>query len=335
MTMVELMLAGLLVAAAVALIWALRRGSVPGEVGMVRAELARLSDAMSRQGADEREVRGDLGRVRELVEGLRAGADARVRAEAPVWEAVRRLEAVLAGGGARGRAGENLLDEALSHLPPGMLIRDFSVGGRRVEFALALPDGRRLPVDSKWTAVRELAALEAEEDAGSREALLRRVEDEVARRAREVRSYLDSSLTTPFAVACVPDSAFSACRKAHADAFVDGVVIVPYSSALPVLLTLYVLASRYGGASDVRDCLAEIESVLSAMEQTLEHKVARASTMLANAAQDWRTQVGRARGALARARVGPEDMVASSGEIGSVVHLAPGSDVVEGGARGG
>lgn len=333
MTTVEIVLAGLLVAAGMALIWALRRGTVPGEVDLVRSEVARLTDAVTRQGADDREVRGDLGRVRELVEGLRAGADARARAEAPIWDAVRRLEAVLAGGGARGRAGENLLDEALSHLPPGMLVRDFSVGGRRVEFALALPDGRRLPVDSKWTAVRELEALEAEEDPRAREALCRRVEDEVARRAREVEGYLDPSLTTPFAVACVPDAAFAVCRKAHADAFVGGVVIVPYSSALPVLLSLHVLASRYGGVSDVRDCLAELDSVLGAMEQTLEHKVARASTMLTNAGHDWRTQIGRARGALARARAGSAEVLPHPPrEVGAVVRLAPDPVDVEGGA---
>jgi hypothetical protein len=321
MTTVELVLLGLLAAAVVALIWALGRGTAPSEVGMLRAELARLTDAVARRGGDDREVRADLGRVRELVEGLRAGADARARAEAPVWEAVRRLEAVLAGGGARGRAGENLLEDALSHLPPGMLVRDFSVGGRRVEFALALPDGRRLPVDSKWTAVRELAELEAEDDPAARENLCRRVEDEVARRAKEVQGYVDPSITTPFAVACVPDAAFAVCRKAHAEAFVGGVVIVPYSSALPVLLTLHVLASRYGGASDVRDCLAELDAVLAAMEQTLEHKVARASTMLANATQDWRAQLGRARGALARGRAGPSEALPSSGA--QIVPLGP------------
>ncbi|HZA83838.1 MAG TPA: DNA recombination protein RmuC [Actinomycetes bacterium] len=331
MTTVEIVLAGLLTAAVIALIWALRRADASGEVGLVRAELARLTDAVARQGGDDREVRGDLGRVRELVEGLRAGADARARAEGPVWAAVRRLEAVLAGGGARGRAGENLLEEALSHLPPGMLVRDFAVGGRRVEFALALPDGRRLPIDSKWTAARELAELEREQEPGARQALSRRVEEEVTRRAREVRGYLDPALTTPFAVACVPDPAFAACRRAHADAFVDGVVIVPYSSALPVLLTLYVLASRYGSVSDVRDCLAELDAVLGAMEQTLEHKVARATTMLTNAAVDWRTQVGRARGALARARSGPGDAVEpptpSRGEVAEIVRLA--RDAVE------
>ena len=337
--MVEIVLSAALVGAVVGLIWALRRGDGTGEVGLVRAELARLSDALARRGQDDREVRGDLGRVRELVEGLRAGADARSRAEGPVWAAVRRLEAVLAGGGARGRAGENLLDEALSHLPPGMLVRDFAVGGRRVEFALALPDGRRLPVDSKWTAARELAELEREEDPGARQVLCRRVEEEVTRRAREVRGYLDPALTTPFAVACVPDPAFAVCRRAHADAFVDGVVIVPYSSALPVLLTLYVLASRYGGASDVRDCLAELDAVLGAMEQTLEHKVARASTMLANAAQDWRTHVGRARGALARARAGPDDGATTPSpqprEVAEIVRLARDAvDLERGAGRG-
>jgi hypothetical protein len=338
MTTVELVLAGLLVAAVIALLWARRRGDGAGQVALVWAELARLSDAVARRGADDREVRSDLGRVRELVEGLRAGADARARAEGPVWAAVRRLEAVLAGGGARGRAGENLLDEALSHLPPGMLLRDFAVGGRRVEFALALPDGRRLPVDSKWTAVRELAELEHEDEPSARQALCRRVEEEVTRRAREVRGYLDPSLTTPFAVVCVPDPAFAVCRRAHADAFVDGVVIVPYSSALPVLLTLYVLASRYGGVSDVRDCLAEIDAVLGAMEQTLEHRVARPTTMLTNAAQDWRTQVGRARGALARGRALPDDDATPSSqprEVAEIVRLARDAvDVDRGAGRG-
>jgi hypothetical protein len=188
-----------------------------------------------------------------------------------------------------------------------------------------------LPIDSKWTAARELAELEREQAPEARQALCRRVEEEVTRRAREVRGYLDPALTTPFAVACVPDPAFAACRRAHADAFVDGVVIVPYSSALPVLLTLYVLASRYGSVSDVRDCLAELDAVLGAMEQTLEHKVARATTMLTNAAVDWRTQVGRARGALARARSGPGDAVEPPtpprGEVAEIVRLA--RDAVE------
>jgi hypothetical protein len=336
MTTVELVLAALLGAAVVGVIVLLRRPASGGSDGsaLLRAEVARLADAVGRQGADDRELRGDLGRVREMVEGLRAADQARDRAEQPLWGALRRLEAVLVGGGARGQAGENLLEEALSHLPPGMLARDFAVGGRRVEFALLLPDGRRLPVDSKWTAVRELEALEGEADPEARRRLCRRIEDEVGRRAREVEGYLEPSLTTPFAVACVPDAAFAVCRRAHGEAFGHGVVLVPYSTALPVLLSLYALAVRHGDAGDVQACLAELDSVLRAMEQTLEHKVARATTMLQNAADDWRTHVGRARGAVARARGSAGEEVPDEVPA-SVVPMDPGFVAFEESARRG
>lgn len=303
MTTTEMVLIVLLAAASASLIVLMRRQRPGDAAAVVQAEISRLADALGRQNADEREIRGDMGRLRELVEALRASTDARVRAEEPVWHAVRRIESVLAGRGGRGRAGENLLEEALAHLPPGMLLRDFSVAGRRVEFALVLPDGRRLPVDSKWTAARELEELDDEAtDQERRGALCRRIEDEVARRAREAEAYLDPSLTTPFAVACVPDAAFAVCRRAHGDAFARGVILVPYASALPVLLALYALAARYGAADDVQACLAELEGMIGAMEQTLENKVARAATMLNNAADEWRTHVGKARGALARGR---------------------------------
>jgi hypothetical protein len=303
-TTTEVVLLCALAAAGVALIALLRRPQrEPADAAaLVRAEVARLGDALTRQGADDRELRGDVTRVREALEGLRASAEARARAEEPVWAAVRRLEAVLAGGGARGRAGENLLEDALSLLPPGMLVRDFSVGGRRVEFALVLPDGRRMPVDSKWTAAADLQALHVEEDPTRRETLGRRVEDEVARRAREVAGYLDPALTTPFAVACVPDAAFAVCRRAHGEAFARGVVLAPYSTALPVLLALYVLGTRYGNTGDVHACLAELDAVLAAMEQTLEHKAARAAAMLRSATDEWRAHLGRARVTVARGR---------------------------------
>ncbi len=302
MTTTELVLLVLLGAAVAGLIGLMRRRRPEDATALIHAEVSRIADALGRQDADEREMRGDMGRVRELVEGLRASSEARVRAEEPVWHAVRRIESVLAGKGSRGRAGENLLEEALAHLPPGMLVRDFGVGGRRVEFALVLPDGRRLPVDSKWTAIRELEELRAETDEERRRTLSKRIEDEVARRAREAEAYLDPMLTTPFAVACVPDAAFAVCRKAHADAFTRGVILVPYASALPVLLALYALAARYGAGDEVQGCLAELEGLVSAMAQTLENKVARATTMLQNASDEWRTHVGKARGALARGR---------------------------------
>jgi hypothetical protein len=264
--------------------------------------IERLADALGRQSLDDQAVREGLARVRAALEETRLQAEERRRSEERGWEAISRLESVLVGGSVRGRAGENVLEEALGQLPAGMVVRDFRVNGRVVEFALVLPDGRRMPVDSKWTAVPLLEALDGEDDPGTRDSLARKVEDEVIRRAREVAAYLEPSLTTPFAVASVPDAAYGACRRAHADAFGRGVVLVPYSTALPVLLSLYTLAARHGGAADAQACLAELDGLVEAMELTLENKLARATTMLQNAADDWRTNLGKARGALARGR---------------------------------
>jgi hypothetical protein len=79
-------------------------------------------------------------------------------------------------------------------------------------------------------------------------------------------------------------------------------VIVPYSTALPVVLFLSALVARYGEPGDARACLAEVASLLDAMEGVLENKVARAATMLANGADEFRSHLGKARGSLARGR---------------------------------
>jgi len=233
---------------------------------------------------------------------LQRGEDERRERDSESWEIVRRLSTVLVGSASKGRAGENVLREHLAKLPPGMLVTDLRVNGRVVEFGLLLPDGRRLPVDSKWSAVAELEALEAADDPKQREALSREVERQVALRAREVAQYLDPSLTAPVAVAAVPDAAYEVLRRAHADAFARGVVIVPYSTALPVLLFLYSLAHRFGDADDARSALEEVVSVLDAMQLVLENKVARAATMVSNGVDELRSGLGKARGSIARGR---------------------------------
>src|SRR5207302_5703739 len=164
----------------------------------------------------------------------------------------------------------------------------FRVNGRVVEFGLALPDGRRLPIDSKWPAVRELEELEETADPAVREAGGREVERIVAGRAREVAAYLDPAVTAPVAVAAIPDAAYEVLRRAHADAFARGVVLVPYSCALPVVLFLYSLVSSYGQAADVQTCLGEVATLLEGMESVIENKLARSAVMLSNATGELR-----------------------------------------------
>jgi DNA recombination protein RmuC len=283
------------------------------------AELRRLGDAnRTRDGADER-LRAEVQAARRAVEELRTQARERREQEAQHAEVVRRLAGVLAGGATKGRAGENVLRDHLAELPPGMLVTEFRVNGKVVEFGLALPDGRRLPIDSKWPALREIESLEQADDAGSYEEAVRAVERVVALRAREVAAYIDPAVTAPVAVAAIPDAAYEVLRRAHADAFAHGVVFVPYSCALPVVLFLYSLVASYGQAADAQTCLAEVAAVLESMESVIENKLARSAVMLSNATGELRAQIGRARGSIARTRSNDPHEGGDAGELLRVV----------------
>ena len=298
--------------AAGAAVVALRRGALAGDpaaatrlearLEVQAAELRRLADGAGVRDAAAARLHDEVTGARRALEELSIRERERREREGEAWAVIRRLSTVLAGGASKGRAGENVLREHLSELPPGMLVTDFKVNGKVVEFGLLLPDGRRLPIDSKWTALAELEALEGAADPSEREARARDVERVVTLRAREVAQYLDPALTAPVAVAAIPDAAYQVLRRAHADAFAKGVVIVPYSTALPVLLFLYTLVHRFGDAGDVQACVAELASLLDGMEAIVENKVARGATMVANGADEFRSQLGKARGSVARAR---------------------------------
>jgi ElaB/YqjD/DUF883 family membrane-anchored ribosome-binding protein len=103
------------------------------------------------------------------------------------------------------------------------------------------------------------------------------------------------------AVAAIPDAAYAVLRRAHAEAFRRGVLVISYSLAMPLMLFVYGMVSRMGGAADAQACLADVSALLEAMEATLENKVERASTMLANASQELRTHLGKARSTIAGA----------------------------------
>src|SRR3990172_1077880 len=162
-------------------------------------------------------------------------------------------------------------------------------------------------LDAQSAEIRRLADASGVRDGAAeapdeREECARELERVVARRAREVAQYLDPSLTAPVAVAAIPDAAYAVLRRAHADAFGRGVVIVPYSTALPVLLFLYSLAGRFGDAGDAQACLAEVAVLVDAIEGVLENKIAKAGTMISNGTEEMRSSLGKARASVARGR---------------------------------
>ena len=235
------------------------------------AELRRIADATGQRDRVTEHLRDGLDATRQILELLQVRDEERRGSEAENREVVRRLATVLAGGNTKGRAGEHVLREHLGQLPPSMLATDFRVNGKVVEFGLRLPDGRRLPIDSKWSAVAEIEAMEAEEDATRRAECARKVEKAVASRAKDVGQYIDPAVTAPVAVAAVPDAAYQVLSRAHAIAFSKNVVIVPYSTALPIILFLYALVERFGDAADVQAALAEVGTLLDAMDAIVEN----------------------------------------------------------------
>jgi DNA recombination protein RmuC len=289
------MIAGRVVAGAV-------RRSLDARLGATDAELRRLGDSNVWRERGAGDVRQEISAFRGALDQMRAREEERRAREEEGWATLQRLSSVLAGGQRAGKAGENVLRDSLAHLPPSMVVTDFRVNGRVVEFGLVLPDGRRLPVDSKWPAERELRALAEAEDPAERDRLVRVIERVVTERAREVSAYLDPAVTSPVGVAAVPDAAYAVLRRAHADAYRQGVVVIPYSMALPVILFLHAIVSRFGSVGDVTACLGDLAAAMDAMEGTLENKVAKATTMLANGTEELRGQVGKARTTLARAR---------------------------------
>ncbi len=300
---VVVLLASVATVGAVFVLSALRRG-VETRLSATDAELRRLGDASAWGERGSGEMRQEIASFRGALEALRVREEERRGREEESWAVLHKVAAVLSGGQRTGRAGENVLRESLAHLPPSMVVSDFRVNGKVVEFGLVLPDGRRLPIDSKWPAERELQALAGATDPIERDRLVRIIERTVIDRAREVGGYRDPAVTASVGVAAVPDAAYQVLRRAHSEAYRQGVIVIPYSMALPVVLFLHSLVSRFGMAGDVEACLSDLSRMLDAVENTLENKVARASAMLVNGTEELRGHMGKARTTVARARGG-------------------------------
>ena len=252
------------------------------------AELrSRLETGGQAQETRAAEIRERMAQTQSVIEGLRSALTARQPVEEEARNSLRRLESIIAGSSTRGAAGENILEEALRHLPPEMLQRNVWVGGKVVELALRLPGGKLLPMDSKWVSSVALEQLaDPALDAARRAQLSAQVEREVEKRVREVSQYIDPSTTSPFALAVIPDAAYDVCRGAIVNAHKRHVMVVGYAMALPYLLTLYQLHLQFARTVDMerlQSALIDVERHLDSLEGILENRLQRAVTMLQNA----------------------------------------------------
>ncbi len=253
-------------------------------------------------------IRGEIGQAQRALAEVKALEQGRARQMDVAADSLRRLEAVMAGSGSRGAAGENLLLRALAQLPPDLLELNVAFGAKVVEYALRLPGGRYLPIDSKWTSAAPLARLAVEDDPAER----RRISDQIARdvrgRIREMSKYLDPERTHALALLALPDAVYLAVPEVHGEGYREGVILVPYSLALPYLLALYRLIVRFGSSPDAETVaarLAGLEESLRRADEEVEGRLSRGLAQVENARDALRTHLSGARRAAEGARAGP------------------------------
>jgi hypothetical protein len=241
---------------------------------------------------------------------MKTELDNRKSLEEELKRSSRRIEDVIVGSRTRGKAGENILEEALKEFPADIIESNFRVNGLVVEYALVLVDGKRVPIDAKWTSPELVARLDEETDGARRQEIITDIEKTLLAKVKEVTRYIDPAVTVSWAIAAVPDSVFAVCRRAHLDASQFHVVIMPFSLTVIYLLTLYQLHLQYSRSVDVDklgDYLQQMEDDLAKLDIELENKVRRGTTMVDNAFSECKRLIGRMRGSAAYLRNLPLD----------------------------
>jgi len=246
-------------------------------------------------------LKNGIEKTRELLEELKRRDEVRKEKEREFLERLKRVDEIIAGTTAKGISGEEILRETFKKLPPEMIESNFQVRGKIVEFALILPNGKRLPIDSKWPASKLVLDLEKETDPTKRKEIIGEIEKEVIRRIKEVAQYIDPDLTWSQALAAIPDSAYSICQKAHLKAREKNVILMPYSMVLPLLLYMYKLHLQYAISLDIENLQSHLISIaknLDQMEDILENKISRGATMISNAYLEYKSRISQIRSSL-------------------------------------
>jgi DNA recombination protein RmuC len=286
-------------------------GQLQGEIQRVgraqdelRRDVQQGREASVKQLTDAAQgIRGEIGAAQKALAEVKAIEQGRARQMEQAADTLKRLEAVVAGSATRGAAGENILARALGQLPPDLLAVNVAFGNKVVEYALRLPGGRFLPIDSKWTSVAPLERLAETDDPVERRKLQEQVAREVRGRIREMTKYLDPERTLSIALLAVPDAVYGSAPEVHGEGYREGILVVPYSLALPYVLALYRLTLRFGSTVDTDQLAARLRSVdesLRRLGDEVEGRLSRGLVQMQNAREALRDHVLEAQQSTAR-----------------------------------
>jgi DNA recombination protein RmuC len=246
-------------------------------------------------------MRSELARAKDDLTQLHTHAKAGQEVDRQIAESVRRLETIIAGTQTKGVAGENLLEVVFSKLPVEWQVRNFTLGGKTVEFGLRLPNSLIVPIDSKWTATNLVEQLVATNEPQEQIKLKKEIEGAVLQKAKEVRKYIDPNVTVNYGVAVIPDAVFELCTSIQVDVFTLGVVLVSYSMLIPYLLLVFHTVLKTGQSIDLHKLEAYIQTVQSEiqeMQDEIDGRLSRGITMVSNSRDDMRAHLSKIGGSI-------------------------------------
>lgn len=256
-------------------------------------------------------MRTDLSNTKSDLKELHAHIKSKQEIERQTADSIRRLETIIAGTQTKGLAGENVLELVFSKLPIEWQVRDFKIGGKSVEFALRLPNNLIMPIDSKWAATNLLEQFINSEDIQEQQRLKKDIENAVLAKAKEVKKYLDPSVTVNFGIAVIPDAVYDLCVGIQSETFQLNVVLVSYSMFVPYLLLVFQTTLKNGQSMDLQKLDAYLQTAqesINTLQDELDGRFSRAITMMNNSRDDMRAVLGKLSGSLTGLQIGTSSM---------------------------
>ncbi len=276
-------------------------------VGSLSTRLAETGTVTQGLAETASAIRTGLTSAQETLAALHMHASARQQVEHQTAESIRRLEAVIAGTKTKGTAGENIIELVFAQFPPEWQVRNFQIGNKTVEFGLRLPNNLVLPIDSKWTATTLLEQFLVCEEPEQRQALKSQIERTVLAKAKEVRRYIDPSVTVNFGIAAIPDAIFDLCSGVQVESLQLNVVLVSYSMFVPYLLLAFQTILKSSHDIDLQKLVAYLDTAqgtIRSLQEELEGRLSRAITMLGNSRDEMRAQLSKINTALTTIQLG-------------------------------
>lgn len=230
-----------------------------------------------------------------------------------IRDEVKAMRDVIIGTTTRGIAGEKLLQRALNSLPPTMIESNLNLSVGIVEYALKFPDGKYLPIDSKFPYPKDIERLSEVSDE-DKIRIIKDIASNFKNRVKEVSKYVNDEKTISFAIAAFPDSIYSLINDNYpqviSEAFKKNVIATSYSNVQQILLAVLQIREFYGVEVDIERTLTNIEiikNLTDEIDKIIENRLDRSNTMMVNAVRELRSNVDEIKAKLRDIRIEKEE----------------------------